>query len=230
MFGDLIPTPRANIDEARELLESLKAEGIVIGTDEAGRGALAGPVIAAAVYLTQEQEEKLLANKLRDSKKLTQKSREKIFTLMNELGVLWSASHGSIDLIESRNILRTSLYAMAQSVNKLVNKLALDPVCVIVDGNARIPEINFPQWTLIRADNLVPVVSAASIVAKVIRDRLMHNLDSKYPGYDLTKNKGYPTKMHIERIKSHGICDIHRESFCRKFLQAKLGDDAKCQP
>ncbi|MBQ9404734.1 MAG: hypothetical protein IJU15_07105, partial [Synergistaceae bacterium] len=124
LFGDLILTPRANIDEARELLESLKAEGIVIGTDEAGRGALAGPVIAAAVYLTQEQEEKLLANKLRDSKKLTQKSREKIFTLMNELGVLWSASPGSIDLIESRNILRTSLYAMAQSVNKLVNKLA----------------------------------------------------------------------------------------------------------
>ncbi len=225
MFNDVFLNSRADINEARDFLEYLKTQGPIIGTDEAGRGALAGPVVAAAVYLTREQEEELLAHKLRDSKKLTQKSREKIFTLMNELGVLWSASHGSIDLIETRNVLRASLYAMAQSVNKLVSKLPSKPVCVIVDGNARIPEINLSQWTLVRADDLVPVVSAASIVAKVIRDRLMHNLDSKYPGYDFTKNKGYPTKMHIEKIKTHGICDIHRESFCRKFLLARIGVD-----
>lgn len=221
MFNDVILNPRADISEAREFLEYLKSKGIVIGTDEAGRGALAGPVVAAAVYLNHEQEEILLAHRLRDSKKLTPKSREKIFAFMNELGVLWSASSGSVDLIESRNVLQASLYAMAHSINKLVKKLALSPECVIVDGNARIPELLFSQWTLIRADDLIPVVSAASIVAKVIRDRLMHNLDAKYPGYNFTKNKGYPTKTHIEQIKNHGICDIHRESFCRKFLLSR---------
>ena len=218
MFNDLILNQRADIDEARECLKELKAKGIVIGTDEAGRGALAGPVVAAAVYLTQDQEEKLLARKLRDSKKLTQNAREKIFAFMNEIGVMWSAFPAGVGLIECKNVLRASLFAMAQSVMKLVKKIPETPQCVIVDGNERIDNFLFHQWTLIKADDLIPVVSAASIVAKVIRDRLMQNFDEKYPVYNFMRNKGYPTQQHIEIIKLHGICDIHRESFCRKFL------------
>ena len=216
--NDLILTQRADIDEARRMLEILKTKGIVIGTDEAGRGALAGPVVAAAVYLTQEQEEKLLANRLRDSKKLTPNSRERIFALMKELGVMWSAFPAGVEVIESKNVLRASLFAMSQSIMKLVKKLNKAPQCVIVDGNTRIPDLIFSQWTLIKADDLIPVVSAASIVAKVIRDTLMRNLDEKFPGYNFKRNKGYPTEQHIDLIKIRGISDIHRESFCRKFL------------
>ena len=218
LFSDLILSQRANIDEAREMLEDLKSQGIIIGTDEAGRGALAGPVVAAAVYLTQEQEDELLTHKLRDSKRLTPASREKIFAFMNEIGVKWSAYPAGIDVIESQNILRASLFAMNQSICKLIKKMAKSPKCIIVDGNTRIPDLPFSQWTLIKADDLIPVVSAASIIAKVIRDRLMKNLDEKYPVYNFRKNKGYPTQKHIEMIKLYGICDIHRESFCRKFL------------
>lgn len=218
LFNDLILNTRADINEARECLMELKAQGIVIGTDEAGRGALAGPVVAAAVYLTQEQEDELLTHKLRDSKRLTQNSREKIFAFMNEIGVKWSAYPAGIDLIERKNVLRASLFAMGKSVMNLVKKIARPPECVIVDGNERIDNLLFQQWTLIKADDLIPVVSAASIVAKVIRDRLMQNFDEKYPGYNFTRNKGYPTQQHIDIIKIRGICDIHRESFCRKFL------------
>ena len=218
MFGDLILTSRADIDEANEMLAVLKSMGPVLGTDEAGRGALAGPVVAAAVYLTPEQEAALLAHKLRDSKKLTPIGREKLFVLMNELGVMWRASSGSIELIESKNILRASLLTMKQSVMKLAKILPGEPSCVIVDGTEKIPGLNFPQWPLVRADDMIPVVSAASVIAKVIRDRLMKNLDARYPGYNFAKNKGYPTRAHIESLSLNGICDIHRESFCRKFL------------
>ena len=218
LFNDLILTQRADVDEAREMLEALKSQGIVIGTDEAGRGALAGPVVAAAVYLTQEQEDELLAHKLRDSKRLTPCSREKIFAFMNQIGVEWSAYPAGIDVIESQNILRASLFAMNQSICRLIKRMAKTPNCVIVDGNTRIPDLPFSQWTLIKADDLIPVVSAASVVAKVIRDRLMKNLDERYPGYNFAKNKGYPTQQHIDTVRRKGICGIHRESFCRKFL------------
>ena len=221
LFNDLILTSRADPVEASESLEELCRRGAVIGTDEAGRGALAGPVVAAAVYLTREQEKILLNRKLRDSKRLTPKGREKLFALMNEIGVLWRASMGNIARIERDNILQASLWAMSQSVKKLAVKLNTSPACIIVDGTERIPDINFSQWPLIKADDLIPVVSAASIVAKVIRDRLMARLDSKFPGYNLAKNKGYPTREHRERVKLIGLSDIHRESFCRKLLSGR---------
>ena len=221
MFNDLILTSRADPFEAAELFNELSQRGEIIGTDEAGRGALAGPVVAAAVYLTHEQEEILTAHKLRDSKRLTPKGREKLFAEMNKIGVLWRASMGSISRIERDNILQASLWAMAQSVKKLTAKLNIFPACIIVDGTERIPDINFSQWPLIKADDLTPVVSAASIVAKVIRDRLMAILDSKFPGYKLAKNKGYPTKEHRELVKLIGLSDIHRESFCRKLLNER---------
>ena len=216
--NDLILSSRSEPDEAIEQLNNLSERGAVIGTDEAGRGALAGPVVAAAVYLTPEQEKILTRYKLRDSKRLTPKGRENLFSVMNEIGVYWRASMGSITRIERDNILQASLWAMGQSVKKLAKNFHICPVCVIVDGTERIPDLNFQQWNLIRADNLIPVVSAASIVAKVIRDRLMIRLDSKFPAYKFAKNKGYPTQAHRNIIKLIGLSSIHRESFCRKLL------------
>ena len=219
LFNDLILPAKCDADEAKINLQKLKSSGFVIGTDEAGRGCLAGPVTAAAVILTQEQEEKLLAMKLRDSKLISPNLREKIFAKIQELGVLWRVSQGSPEFIDEKNILRASLLTMSDCVKKLAKKLNQAPACVIVDGNQRIPGINFNQWILIRADKLIPVVSAASIVAKVLRDRLMKIYSKKYPPYDFAKNKGYPTQFHINAVKNFGITDIHRKSFCKKILE-----------
>lgn len=219
LFDDLILPMKCNADEVHANLEKLKSLGYVIGTDEAGRGCLAGPVVAAAVILTHEQEKELLAMKLRDSKLISPKSREKLFTKIQELGVLWRVSQGSPDFIDEKNILRSSLLTMSDCVKKLASKQNCDPVCVIVDGNQRIPELNFNQWILIRADKFIPVVSAASIIAKVLRDRLMNIYSSQYPAYDFAKNKGYPTKFHIDAVKNFGLSAIHRKSFCKKFLE-----------
>lgn len=219
LFNDLILTARADVEEAHELFLRLQERGTVIGTDEAGRGALAGPVVAAAVCLTSEQEDELARIGLRDSKRLAPGKREKIFKAMNELGVLWRAYHADIPRIEHDNILQASLWAMGRCVSNLAGQLDDKPACVIVDGTERIPGLDFPQWPLIQADNLVLVVSAASVIAKVIRDRLMKRLDAIYPGYGLGQNKGYPTRSHIEKVIMSGMSDIHRPSFCRKILQ-----------
>ena len=219
LFNDLILPQKCEANEAHENLQKLKSLGFVIGTDEAGRGCLAGPVVAAAVFLTQEQEKKLLDIKLRDSKLISPNSREKIFEKIQELGVLWRVSQGSPALIDEKNILQASLLTMSDCVKNLAKKLNQPPVCVIVDGNQKIPNINFSQWVLIKADKLIPVVSAASIVAKVLRDRLMKIYANKYPLYNLAKNKGYPTQEHINAVKNFGISEIHRKTFCKKFLE-----------
>ena len=221
LFSDLILPLKCDVNEAHEKLKELKELGPVIGTDEAGRGALAGPVAAAAVFLTEEQEEILLKMNLRDSKLISPERREKIFEEMKKIGVQWSVSWGSPELIDEKNILNASLLKMGECVKKLAKKLNHNPCCVIVDGNKRIPNINFNQWTLIKADKLIPAVSAASIAAKVLRDRLMKNLSKKYPGYDLEKNKGYPTAFHMEIVKEKGISVIHRQTFCKKILEIK---------
>ena len=223
MFKDNnLPLPlRAEQNEAREFLTGLKTLGLLIGTDEAGRGALAGPVVAAAVSLTQEQENILLASKLNDSKKISPNVRENLFKKIQELGVPWRASMTWPKVIDKINILEASLLTMKESVNKLAKNFDPPPACVIVDGNKRIPDLNFPQWTLIKADELIPVVSAASIVAKVLRDRLMKILSDRYPEYDFKQNKGYPTKFHREAIKLKGLSDIHRETFCRKIIRGE---------
>ena len=219
----IIFNPRADIEEAHKTLQELKLNGIVIGTDEAGRGCLAGSVVAAAVYLTEEQEQELLKLNLRDSKLISESRREKLFSVMNEMGVLWRAYMGTPEEIDKDNILRVSLRSMSKSINRLV-KIIPDSeniFCVIVDGNSRVDNIKFQQWNLIKADMKIPVVSAASIVAKVLRDRLMRNYSKIYPEYDFAKNKGYPTKFHINIIKKIGITKIHRKTFCKKFLERR---------
>ena len=225
MIDDLILSPRVESHkEAEELLKRLREQGIIIGTDEAGRGALAGPVIVAAVYLTEEQERELLSMKLRDSKLMSPSNRERLFSAMNDMHVMWRAYSGSVERIDRDNVLKASLWTMGRCVENLACILESEPACVIVDGNEKIPDIKFPQWVLIKADMFIPSVSAASVIAKVIRDRLMMNLDAKYPGYNFTQNKGYPTRQHMETIRYTGITEIHRKSFCRKILQAKRSE------
>ncbi len=218
LVNDLILPLRAELSDARMFLRELERDGVVIGTDEAGRGALAGPVVAAAVILTPRQEDELLEIGLKDSKRLTPLGRERIFTAMNNSGVMWRAYMGSPEMIDDDNILNASLFAMRNSVLRLERKIYGKISCVIVDGTDELPDIDIRQWTLIRADDLIPCVSAASIVAKVIRDRLMVKLSEVYPSYDLAKNKGYPTQKHMETVRRIGVSGIHRMSFCRKIL------------
>ncbi|MCR4819421.1 MAG: ribonuclease HII [Fretibacterium sp.] len=199
-------------------MERLRQEGPVVGTDEAGRGPLAGPVVAAAVWLTPEQERALLTLGLRDSKRMTLRAREAVFQAMNDQGVLWRAQAGSVTRIERDNILRASLWAMGRSVTRLAELLPSKPVCVVVDGTMAISGLDIKQWTLVSADALLPSVSAASVVAKVLRDRLMTSLDTLYPGYGLARNKGYPTTAHREAVRRLGLSPIHRQSFCQKLL------------
>ena len=223
MFNDLILTPRADQKEVKIMLKQLCKRGAVIGTDEAGRGALAGPVIGASVYLTPAQEKKLVAMKLRDSKKMTPKTREKLFEAMQEMGVLWEIHSGTIQRIERDNILQASLWSMGMSAKKIAQKLDKPLACVIVDGTERIPKLDYPQWTLIMADNLVPAVSAASVVAKVLRDRLMVELSPKYPEYNFAQNKGYPTAEHMDTVARIGMSKVHRPYFCKKIVELNRG-------
>ena len=226
LWNELILTPRASLEEAQELMYGLRNRGIFFGTDEAGRGALAGPGLAASVYLTQDQEDKLLSLGLRDSKKLNRKRREKLVDAMKELGVRYAISSGSVDRIERDNILVASLWTMGKSAKKLAAIMGIDPLCVIVDGTERIDKLKYHQWTLIQADNLIPSVSAASIIAKVLRDRIMTKYGRKYPLYDFGQNKGYPTQMHMDMVAALGMCPIHRPYFCKKIIALNRGQHA----
>lgn len=225
MFDDLILPGRCEKDEALSFLHQLNERGLVIGTDEAGRGALAGPVVAAAVCLTQEQEDSLLSLGLKDSKRLSPKRREQLFAAMRDLRVTWRAFMGGVERVDRDNVLNASLWTMGEAVSRLVS-VAGNPECVIVDGNEHIPGLDIPQWVLVRADDVIPCVSAASVVAKVIRDRLMVRMSEKFPGYSLEMNKGYPTQVHIQAVKVLGISSIHRYTFCRKFLHERGSKDA----
>lgn len=185
---------------------------ILVGTDEAGRGPLAGPVVAAAAFLTPFQEAFLVERGLTDSKKLTAARRERLFSLMTELRVLWSAQAASPARIDRDNILQASLWAMKCSVLKL----GLNPDRVVVDGTQAIPLLPFPQEPLIKADSEVPQVAAASVVAKVLRDRVMVALDRCYPGWGFAGHKGYPTKQHREAVRILGFSPVHRRTFTVK--------------
>ncbi|HCA41267.1 MAG TPA: ribonuclease HII [Aminobacterium sp.] len=186
---------------------------LIAGVDEAGRGPLAGPVVAAAVVLSQSQKIALEAIGLNDSKKLTAKKREKIFHVMLNIGVLWKAQAASAKRIDTLNILQASLWAM----NRAVRKLPLVFEEVIVDGTFCIPGLEtIVQEAIPKADATVPEVAAASIVAKVLRDRAMIALDKIYPAYGFKKHKGYPTSAHRLVLAQIGPSPIHRRSFTWK--------------
>jgi ribonuclease HII len=187
------------------LLDDLNGtKGPVAGTDEAGRGCLAGPVTAAAVILPEDFD----VPGLTDSKKLSPEVREDLEGYIKDDAVAWAVADVSPADIDRMNILQASLKAMALAVEAL----KVQPVLVFVDGNQSVP-ISIPQRTLVGGDSLVPCISAASILAKVHRDRLMAAYDEEYPGYGFAEHKGYAVALHKQAIKELGPCPLHRMSF-----------------
>ena len=178
--------------------------GVLCGVDEAGRGPLAGPVIAAAVVLPRG----VRIEGLRDSKKLTPKMRLKIFDEITDIATQWSTGRVETWEIEELNIHTASLKAMKIALGGMKNLYDL----VLVDGRFKIP-ISIPQVTLIGGDGLSSHIAAASVVAKVVRDRIMNEYHEEFPRYNFAKNKGYPTLEHREAIKKYGPTPIHRRTF-----------------
>jgi ribonuclease HII len=179
-------------------------ERLMAGTDEVGRGPLAGPVVAAAVILDPQNPIEGLA----DSKKLSEKKREQLFVTIQEKALSFAIAEASVAEIDEINILQASLLAMRRAI------LTLDkqPDHVLVDGN-KLPDLPMSAEAIIQGDSHVAEIQAASILAKVTRDRLMQRLDLQYPGYGLAQHKGYPTKKHREALQQLGVTDIHRLSF-----------------
>lgn len=177
---------------------------IIAGVDEAGRGPLAGPVVAAAVILDPEQP----INGLNDSKKLTQTKRELLFTEICAKAKAFAISEASVLEIDSINILQASLLAMQRAVNQL----KLQPTKILVDGTF-CPEVTMLSEAIIDGDALIQEISAASILAKVYRDRLMQQLDQQHPGYGFAQHMGYSTRQHLEALRKLGASPIHRKSF-----------------
>ena len=176
----------------------------IAGVDEAGRGPLAGPVVAAAVIL----DPKYTIEGLNDSKLLSERKRESLFGAIKDKALSWGIGVAQVEEIDDINILQATLLAMRRAV------LALDitPDEVWVDGN-QAPLLSIPVTTIIRGDQTVPAISAASILAKVTRDALMVEYDACHPGYGFADHKGYPTKSHILALNRHGVTPIHRRTF-----------------
>ena len=182
----------------------------ICGVDEAGRGPLAGPVCAAAVILP----EGAVIEGLDDSKKLTEKKRERLYDIIKETAVAYSVAYGTLEEIETVNILEATYLAM----NRAIEGLSVKPDFALIDGN-RIPRgIKIPCETIVKGDSKSMSVAAASVLAKVTRDRLMLEYDKKYPEYNFKKHKGYGTREHTELIKQYGPCEIHRFSFLKNIL------------
>ena len=177
---------------------------LIAGVDEVGRGSLIGPVYAAAVILNKSINKKLL----KDSKSLTKIQREILSTYIKENSI-WSIGMASVKEIEKKNILQASLLAMKRAIKKLKKK----PAVIFIDGN-KLPEIkNYNLKSIIKGDKKIPSISAASIIAKVTRDKVITDLSKKFKGYDWDKNYGYGTKYHLKAIKDLGITIHHRKNF-----------------
>ena len=181
----------------------------VCGIDEAGRGPLAGPVFAAAVLLPVGAE----IEGLNDSKKLTEKKREQLFDVIQKTALSYSIAFATEQEIDTINILQATFLAMRRACEGLSVRLDY----VLVDGN-RMPPLDIPGETIVKGDACSANIAAASILAKVSRDRLMLELDKLYPEYQFAKHKGYGTKLHRECLLQYGPCPIHRRSFLKKIL------------
>ena len=178
--------------------------GLVAGVDEAGRGPLAGPVVAAAVILDARQPIAGLA----DSKKLTALRREKLFDEILAKALCCSIAEASVEEIERLNILQATMLAMQRAVEGL----RLKPGHVLVDGN-RLPTLGMTSEAIVKGDATVPAISAASILAKVTRDRWCAQVDVDYPQYGFAGHKGYGTAAHLQALQEHGACPLHRKTF-----------------
>jgi ribonuclease HII len=191
-------------------------EGLLAGTDEAGRGPLVGNVVAAAVILDPMAR----IDGLDDSKKLTEKKRERLYPIITQQALAWSVVSVSAQQIDEMNILQASLYAMRCAAEQLQPR----PDHIFVDGNKLLKDCFCASTAIIKGDSRVAEISAASILAKVERDRQMISLHEKYPQYGFDGHKGYPTKAHFAALERHGPCPEHRRSFApvKKVLEAGM--------
>jgi len=220
-----------NIEKEKEF----QKEGfeIIIGVDEVGRGSLAGPVVAGAVWvkpniLEEEFEDRGL---IRDSKKLSEKQRDKIYKFIQESdSFVLGIGEVSVGMIDKINILNASLLAMRLAIDEVltqvesikckvesntpaVGMLNKNKVCVLIDGNKNIQNLDLEQRLFAKGDQRIFSIATASINAKVYRDKLMEEYHQKFPEYGFGQHKGYGTKLHMEQLKKHGACEIHRQSF-----------------
>jgi len=187
-----------------------KGYNLVCGVDEAGRGPLAGPVCAAAVVLPKG----LILEGVNDSKKLTEKKREALFDVITEQALDWSVAFATVEEIEEINILNAAMLAMKRSVEGLKNPVDF----AIIDGNRK-PPLEIDCEAVVKGDAKSMSVAAASILAKVSRDRILRQYAVDYPQYGFEKHKGYGTKVHVEALKKYGPCEVHRPSFLKKILK-----------
>ncbi|MBE6778792.1 MAG: ribonuclease HII [Ruminococcaceae bacterium] len=194
---------------------SLREQGYACfcGVDEAGRGPLAGPVYAAAVILSPDAP--ILG--INDSKKLSEKKREQLFDIICQQAVAFSVASASVEEIERLNILQATFLAMRRAVEGL----GVTPDLAAIDGNKIPPGLSMPAISVVKGDALSAAIGAASVLAKVSRDRVMKEMDAVYPGYGFAVHKGYGTVAHINALRDLGPCPIHRPSFLTKILGEK---------
>lgn len=193
------------------------AAGLFCGVDEAGRGPLAGPVYAAAVILPEEP----MIEGLNDSKKLTEKKREALFPIICDTAVAYAVAAASVEEIDELNILQATFLAMQRAVEAL----KVQPQFALIDGNRTPSGLHIPSQTIVKGDALSASIAAASILAKVSRDRYLLELDEQYPQYGFKQHKGYGTKAHYEALETHGPSPVHRLTFLRSFFEKQKGQD-----
>ena len=193
-------------------LDFTLVEALVAGVDEVGRGPLCGAVVTAAVILDPARP--ILG--LKDSKKLTAARREELFDEICEKSLAWCIARAEVEEIDQLNILHATMLAMQRAVAGL----SVTPRLALIDGN-RCPQLDVPSESVVKGDTKVPAIAAASILAKVSRDREMQAIDRQYPGYGIAGHKGYPTPLHLEALQRLGPTPIHRRSFApvRKLLE-----------
>lgn len=195
---------------------------IIIGTDEAGRGSAVGSVFSSAVYFNSIDDNlKLILENLNDSKKLSAAKREELYEII-KYKTINSTCTNSVEFIEKYNILNASLYAMKNAVEQVASNIKSDKIIVLVDGCCNIPKLKYRQKTIVKGDSNSASIAAASILAKVERDRYMIELDKQYPEYNWKNNMGYLTQDHLDAIDKYGLTPLHRASFLEKhFIKKK---------
>ena len=201
-----------NAEEKLQYERALQAKGIkyIAGVDEVGRGPLAGPVVCAAVIMPLDEDSLVIG--VDDSKKLSEKKREQLAEEIKNRALCYTIIEVDEKMIDEINILEATKLGM----KKAIETLSIAPETVLTDGNMTI-DIAFPQHSVVHGDALSYSIGAASIIAKVYRDHLMDDFAQTYPHYGFEKNKGYGTAAHIQGIKEHGLCPIHRRTFTKKF-------------
>ncbi len=204
------------LKELKKEEEKFYKQGIltVCGIDEAGRGPLAGPVVVACAMMKPDS----MIEGVNDSKKISEKKREKIYEQIIEEAVAYGVAIIDQNEIDEINILNATKKGLTMCIKEVENKLNEKPKVILVDALTKIDTDGIPYKSIIHGDSLSYSIAAASIIAKVTRDRIMRQWDEVYPQYGFAKHKGYGTKMHIDAIKEYGLCPLHRRSFTKNFI------------